>query len=108
MSAKNLVKAARPLGRWGSSAGSRRSFFTSSSLRQEAGHQAGEPGPKQSPVWTGTTVFAVAAGAGLVGWGLATVMSNNAPSKNKRLLDSKSPMPQYANKKDMELVRSDP
>ncbi|KAI1460091.1 FAD-linked oxidase-like protein [Annulohypoxylon moriforme] len=55
-----------------------------------------------NPKWSGRSVFALSASAGLLGFGLATASLQGPPTRAVTLLDSKMPTPQYASLDEME------
>lgn len=55
--------------------------------------------------WSRNSVFGIALGAALLGWGVATV-SLSRDGQGPVQLDSKKPFPRYASMKEMEIVRS--
>ena len=67
----------------------------------------GGPG-QQPPKWSGRSVFALTATAGVLGWGLAATTLQEGPHKKHAgrvmLFDSKTPNPQYASLDEMEHV----
>lgn len=108
MSANRLVRAARPLGRSlaaleAARPASRQRFATSSSPRRQAAAGNG-PVPRTASAWSLPGVFAVAAVAGLVGWGASELNHRGLPGTV--LLDGVSPAPQYASLRQMEQVCS--
>lgn len=84
------------------------------SATENAGQEQGPgsaSGPgQQFPKWSGRSVFALTATAGVLGFGLsaATLQQQQqqaAPNKHRVMLfDSKTPTPQYASLDEMELV----
>lgn len=70
--------------------------------------QTGRPTPEDrhdepAPKWTGGGVLGVAIGAGLLGWGIASVTTRRN-GKSAWLLDSNKPFSRYASLKEMEIV----
>lgn len=55
--------------------------------------------------WTGNGVLGVALLAGVLGWGLATLVTGGN-GKRPTLLDSKQPLLRYASRREMEIVRN--
>ena len=102
MSVNFLTRATKPLGRI-AKAGGRRQFSTSHSRRRPQGSAStGVNGT----AWTGQRVLTVAAVAGMVGWGLASLGNPGFPTRTALLLDSRYRiMPRYASVQEMELVR---
>lgn len=126
MSVQLLARAAKPLGRSlavaraaiicgpgpfsGSPRGSQ--FYTTSAVRQSPtgndGGKGSDAGPgnikdaKNASTWALSGVFAVAVGAGLMGWGLSELRHRGFPGT--MMLDSLFPMPKYANLREMEHV----
>lgn len=110
MSVNSFARGMRPLRRSATAsaaAGPRaaaatpRRFFNASAFRRNtAGNKtgAGEPGPGST--WTSQRVVAIAAAAGVLGWGLASIDSGRFPGA--MLLDSK--VSKYASMREMELV----
>lgn len=114
MSANYFARGLRPLGRSATAAATTTTssfgnaapataprFFNSSAFRRNTagGNSGGKAG--SGPAWTGQRVLAIAAAAGAVGWGLASIESGRFPGA--MLLDSK--VPKYASMREMELVR---
>jgi D-lactate dehydrogenase (cytochrome) len=100
MSAKHFT---RRLGvAWGRS-------FSSSTLRRTAGNggagRTSSASPQHPPKWSGRSVLALAAGAGIFGFGIATTGLQTPPRRTVVLLDSKIPSPEYASVDEMEAVR---
>lgn len=125
MSVQYLARAAKPLSRslavaratpaaiYGPFTGSLRGprFYTTSAVRQspigsDSGKANDGPGnikeAKNASTWALSGVFAVAVGAGLIGWGLSELRHGGFPGTV--MLDSLFPMPKYANLREMELV----
>lgn len=102
-------KAAKPLGR---------SLATATTLRGSSRHLAGRsqhlstsafrraiagakgPEPRTASAWSSSGIFAVAAGAGLMGWGASELRHGNFPGT--MLLDSGFMAPRYASVREME------
>jgi D-lactate dehydrogenase (cytochrome) len=110
MSANYFARGLRPLGRSATAAtttfgnaapATKPRFFNTSAFRRNTagGNSGGKAG--SGPAWTGQRVLAIAAAAGAVGWGLASIESGRFPGA--MLLDSK--VPKYASMREMELVR---
>jgi D-lactate dehydrogenase (cytochrome) len=97
--------AARPLGR---SLGAfsnpcpagRQRFTTTTSVRRAAAGKG--QGPRTASSWPLPGVFAIAAGAGLLGWGISEVRHRGLPGTV--LLDSMFPGSRYASMREMEEV----
>ncbi|KAK3336183.1 RNA dependent RNA polymerase-domain-containing protein [Cercophora scortea] len=129
MSAHHLARAAKPLAR--SVAGTAanpsspwlrqaqalgRQRFTTSALRRAltgkvqnngpgnnpGSGSSGSSGPRTASTWSLSTLFAVAATAGLAGWGVSELRHRGLPGS--MLLDSMFPTPKYASLHDMELA----
>lgn len=108
MSASYFARVVKPLGRSasasaaaGAAATTRRSrFFTTSASRRNITGKT--TSSKTASTWSGQGVLAIAAAAGLAGWGLATLNTRGFPET--LLLDSKMPMPKYAGMHDMKLA----
>ena len=91
----------------------KRPFFTSTRLNKPASGNGGgigrsTPGPgHQGPRWSGRSVAALTATAGMLGWGIAATTLQQGPPKHKVMLfDSKTPKPEYATLPEMEDVGS--
>lgn len=106
MSASYLARVARPLGRpvvaattaRGPNAAGRCRFSTSVLRRALAGNSRG---PRIASTWPMSGIFAIAAAAGLVGWGASELRHGNFPGT--MLLDSGF-LPRYASMRQMEQV----
>ncbi|KAI0110994.1 hypothetical protein F4776DRAFT_355794 [Hypoxylon sp. NC0597] len=86
----------------------RRKFATSPLLRKSISENGpgaerawSNPGSRH-PRWTGRSVFALTATAGMLGFGLAAMSLQGPPKRAVTLLDSKMPTPQYASLDEME------
>ncbi|KAI8959703.1 hypothetical protein F5Y11DRAFT_291062 [Daldinia sp. FL1419] len=83
----------------------RRTFYTSRSWKKPIGPGAenawSNPAYHHSK-WTGRSVFALTATAGLLGFGLASATLQGPPKRAVTLFDSKMPTPQYASTDEME------
>ena len=102
MSVNLLSRATKPFGRI-AKAGGRRQFCNSQTRRRP--QDSGAAGANGT-AWTGRRVFTIAAAAGTLGWGLASLSNVGFPSRTALLLDSKFRiMPRYASMQEMELVR---
>ena len=91
----------------------KRPFSTSTRLNRPASENGGgigrsTPGPgHQGPRWSGRSVAALTATAGMLGWGIAATTLQQAPPKHRVMLfDSKTPKPEYATIHEMEDVGS--
>ncbi|KAI0838176.1 FAD-linked oxidase-like protein [Hypoxylon sp. FL0890] len=86
----------------------RRTFSTSLSLKKSIsdngpGAERAWSNPGSSPPrWTGRSVFALTATAGVLGFGLAAASLQGPPKRAVTLFDSKMPTPQYASLDEME------
>jgi hypothetical protein len=86
-----------------------RPFSSSSPLRsapRNGDSARAAPNAQQSPKWSGRSVFALTATAGLVGFGLAAAGLQTPPKTAPKLLDSRAPSPRYASLHEMEMVCS--
>lgn len=124
MSVQHLARAAKPLGRslavarpatiYAPFSGFLRGhkYYTTSAVRQlptgNEGGRGSSTGPgnfkdaKNASTWALSGVFAIAVGAGLIGWGLSELRHRGFPGT--MMLDSLFPMPNYANLREMEQV----
>ncbi|KAB5560006.1 FAD-linked oxidase-like protein [Coniochaeta sp. 2T2.1] len=116
MSGNFLARVVRPLGRSTAAtsvsvspssvtaAGRTQSFTTSAVRRNAAPGKAPRkiPAARTASTWTGPGVLAVAAVAGLLGWGVASLSVKEFPGAMR--LDSKIAMPRYASMHDMEVA----
>lgn len=107
MSAKLLLRAARPLGRpVAAPVTARRScalasrHFTASATRRAA--PSGDHEPRTASTWSVSNVFAIAATAGLLGWGASEARHGSFPGT--LLLDGSVDGPRYASMREMEQV----
>lgn len=88
----------------------RRAFSTSSPFKKPvtkngAGSERAWFNPAyRQPGWTGRSVVALTATAGLLGFGLAAASLQGPPKRAVTLLDSKMPTPQYASMDELEDV----
>ncbi|KAJ9133336.1 D-lactate dehydrogenase [Coniochaeta hoffmannii] len=111
MSANYFARAVRPLSRSTAAAAvstprstatiiGRSRVFSASAIRRKADPRisAGQT----ASTWTGPGVLAVAAVAGLLGWGLASLSDREFPGAMR--LDSRIVMPRYASMRDMEVA----
>ncbi|KAK9420907.1 putative FAD-binding PCMH-type domain-containing protein [Seiridium unicorne] len=85
-----------------------RQSFSSSPLRRTAGsggasRSSSEPA-QQLPRWSSRSVFALAATAGIFGFGLAASGLQFSPKSNILLFDSKVSTPRYASMRQMEIA----
>ncbi|KAI5867420.1 hypothetical protein GGS23DRAFT_177141 [Durotheca rogersii] len=100
MSAKRLA--------WRFPSAWRRTFSTSPSWRKPASGNGADAERGRSstafryPGWTGRSVFALTATAGVLGFGLAAASLQGPPKSAVTLFDSKVPVPKYASLKGME------
>ncbi|KAI1398591.1 FAD-linked oxidase-like protein [Hypoxylon fuscum] len=86
----------------------RRTFFTSPSLKKPIPKNG--PGAERAwtnpashhPRWTGRSVVALSATAGVLGFGLAAASLQGPPKRAVTLFDSKMPTPEYASMYEME------
>lgn len=109
MSAKHLLRAAKPLGRSVTtpagfrrlSAASRQRFTTSAFRRTVFGNSK-EHEPQTASAWSVSGVFAVAATAGLMGWGASELRHGGFPGT--LMLDGGLATPRYASMREMEQV----
>ena len=108
MSAKQLMKAARPLGRRpvaaagtlrGPCAATRQRFTTTPFRRGISGNSQE---PRTASTWSFSGVFAIAATAGLVGWGASELRHEGFPGT--MLFDGGLLTPRYASMREMEQV----
>lgn len=82
-------------------AGRAHRFFSASTFRQNVAGKAGKASATRlAQAWAGQHVLAVAAAAGAVGWGLASLNLGGIPGA--MLMDSKAP--KYASLREMKLV----
>ena len=110
MSANYFARAVRPLGRSTATAVSTRPstatitgrsrVFSTSAIRRKAAPRISAE--QTASTWTGPGVLAVAAVAGLLGWGVASLSGKEFPGAMR--LDSRIVMPRYASMRDMEVV----
>jgi len=106
MSAKHLLRAASPLGRAsahlrGPCAAHRHRFTTSVSRRTISG-KTGSEEPRTASTWSVSGVFAVAATAGLMGWGASELRHGGFPGTMR--FDGGLTAPRYASMRQMEQV----
>ncbi|KAI2472321.1 FAD-linked oxidase-like protein [Annulohypoxylon bovei var. microspora] len=86
----------------------RRRFSVSPSLKKPVTENGSATGrvwsnpANRHPKWSGRSVFALTATAGLFGFGLATATLQGPPKRAVTLLDSKMPTPHYASLDEME------
>lgn len=111
MSARYLARAVRPIGRPAvasarppTTVSGMDRFFTVSAFRRGKATAGKVPAARTASTWSGPGVLAVAAVAGLLGWGLASFSLNEFPGATR--LDSRIAMPKYASMRDMEVVGS--
>lgn len=105
MAANRFTRAARPLGRSLATFNTNpcpagRQRFTTSSVRRAAAGNG--QGPRTASSWPLPGVFAVAAAAGLLGWGISEVRHRGLPGTV--LFDSMFPGTHYASMREMEQV----
>ncbi|KAI0401562.1 putative D-lactate protein [Xylaria palmicola] len=97
MSANNATR--RLIGGW------RRTFSANATLkRPSAGRATNTAGPRPALRWTGRSIFALAASAGAVGFGLAAFVLDGSQRNTASVFDSRTPGPQYASVKELELA----
>lgn len=84
--------------------GCRRTFSTNASLRRPSTRPISIVSPVRASRWSGLSVFALAASAGVLGFGLAAFALDGSPKRTASLFDSKMPGPKYASVNEMELV----
>lgn len=84
--------------------GWRRTFSTATPLRRSSGKATNATTLGPTSRWTGRSVFALTASAGLVGFGLATVVLDKPSERTASLFNDKTPGPKYASVKEMERV----
>ncbi|KAI8627832.1 hypothetical protein F5Y19DRAFT_156608 [Xylariaceae sp. FL1651] len=98
MLAKNATR--RLTGAW------RRSFSTNASLKKPStGNITSTSASGQNSRWSGRSVFALSASAGVLGFGLAAIALPNSPPKRAvTLFDSKASGPKYASMDEMEIA----
>lgn len=106
MSANYFARAVRPFGRSSTATttgavSGRARFFTTSAFRRNVNGKR-ISAAKTASTWTGASVLAIAAAAGLLGWSVATISVKGFPGAMH--LDSKIAFPKYASMRDMELV----
>ncbi|KAI1196339.1 putative D-lactate protein [Nemania serpens] len=82
----------------------RRAFSTNASLRRPSTRHTSIVNSVRSSRWSGLSVFALAASAGALGFGLAAFASDGSPKRTASLFDSKTPRPKYASIGEMELA----
>ncbi|KAK4194585.1 FAD-linked oxidase-like protein [Triangularia verruculosa] len=100
MSATRLLRAAKPIGRSLVALNNTgRQRFATSALRRNPNTGSGES-PKQASVWSYPGVMAVAATAGLFGWGMSEIRHGSLPKA--MLFDSMHSYPRYASMREME------
>ncbi|TGJ86469.1 hypothetical protein E0Z10_g2291 [Xylaria hypoxylon] len=97
MSANNATR--RFIGGW------RRTFSANAYLKRPSTDRASNTiTPRQASRWTGRSVFALAASAGALGFGLAAFALDGSSKHTASLFDSKAPGPKYASMSEMELA----
>lgn len=104
MSANRFTRAARPLGRSVAAVNTNplaagRQRFTTSSLRRAATNNGA--GTHAASKWSLSGVFAVAAGASLLGWGVSELRHQGSGAAS---LDGTSLASRYASMREMEQV----
>ncbi|KAI1819951.1 putative D-lactate protein [Xylaria intraflava] len=89
MSANAITR--RLIGTW------RRTLSTNAALKTPSTNRAaGVASPARAATWTSRSVFALAASAGVLGFGIAAVTLGGSPKGTASLFDSKTPGPKYA------------
>ncbi|KAI1185338.1 putative D-lactate protein [Nemania serpens] len=83
--------------------GSRRTFYTIASLRTASTRPASIVNPVRASRWSGLSVFALAASAGALGFGLAAFALDSS-KRTASLYDNNAPGPKYASINEMELA----
>ncbi|KAH8156509.1 hypothetical protein CIB48_g11738 [Xylaria polymorpha] len=97
MSANNATR--RLIGGW------RRTLSTNTALKgPSTGRATNIVNSVQASRWTGRSVFALAASAGAVGFGLAAFALDGSPKRTASLFDEKTSGPRYASVKELELA----
>ncbi|KAI3399429.1 hypothetical protein diail_6902 [Diaporthe ilicicola] len=82
---------------------SRKYASTGSATTATKSPPSSSAGGDSAPAWTGNGVLGVALVAGVLGWGLATMVTGGS-GKRPMLLDSKQQPPRYASTREMEIA----